>query len=125
MYDLQIELNFVESIRCFVAEFYRGTDHYENVIPSAASEGSFHALTFYQLNGLWGIPGMATAGMGDVLSGMIGGLMSQGLPAFEAAGAGVWLHASAGDLIAENSGAVGMLASDLIRQVPHLKSRLG
>ena len=72
-----------------------------------------------------GNPGMATAGMGDVLSGMIGGLMSQGLPAFEAAGAGVWLHASAGDLIAENSGAVGMLASDLIRQVPHLKSRLG
>ena len=66
-----------------------------------------------------GNPGMATAGMGDVLSGMIGGLMSQGLPAFEAAGAGVWLHASAGDLIAKNAGAVGMLASDLIRQVPH------
>ena len=71
-----------------------------------------------------GNPGMATAGMGDVLSGMIGGLMSQGLPAFEAAGAGVWLHASAGDLIAKNAGAVGMLASDLIRQVPYLSSRL-
>ena len=72
-----------------------------------------------------GNPGMATAGMGDVLSGMIGGLMSQGLPAFEAAGASVWLHASAGDLIAKKSGAVGMLASDLIRQMPYFKSRLG
>ncbi|XXK23288.1 NAD(P)H-hydrate dehydratase [Arenicellales bacterium nBUS_48] len=71
-----------------------------------------------------GNPGMATAGMGDVLSGMIGGLMSQGLPAFEAAAVGVWLHASSGDLIAKNSGAVGMLASDLARQVPHLRSRL-
>ena len=68
---------------------------------------------------------MATGGMGDVLSGMIGGVMCQGVPAFEAAGDGVWLHASAGDLIAENSGAVGMLASDMIKQVPGLKSRLG
>ena len=71
-----------------------------------------------------GNPGMATAGMGDALSGIIGGLMSQGLPAFEAAGVGVWLHASAGDLIAKNSGAVGMLASDLIGQVPYVRSDL-
>ena len=71
-----------------------------------------------------GNPGMATAGMGDALSGIIGGLMSQGLPAFEAAGVGVWLHASAGDLIAKNSGAVGMLARDLIGQVPYVRSDL-
>lgn len=59
-----------------------------------------------------GNPGMATAGMGDVLSGIIGGLFAQGLPLKEALLKGVFLHAKAGDLAA-NKRERGMIASDL------------
>lgn len=65
-----------------------------------------------------GNPGMATAGMGDVLAGVIGSLIAQGIPQLEATKLGVWLHASAGDLAAEN-GERGMMASDLL---PHLRT---
>ncbi len=61
-----------------------------------------------------GNPGMATAGMGDVLSGVIGGLMAQGIAPADAARLGVWLHATAGDCAAKISGERGMLASDLM-----------
>ncbi|NNC98493.1 MAG: NAD(P)H-hydrate dehydratase [Gammaproteobacteria bacterium] len=60
-----------------------------------------------------GNPGMATAGMGDVLSGVIGSLIAQGIPQLEATKLGVWLHASAGDLAAQD-GERGMIASDLL-----------
>lgn len=59
-----------------------------------------------------GNPGMATAGMGDVLTGVIAGLRAQGLDASSAARTGCWLHAAAGDAAAE-SGERGLLASDL------------
>ncbi len=60
-----------------------------------------------------GNPAMATAGSGDVLSGVIGALMAQGLSTTEAALYGVTLHAKAGDEIAELYGQRGMIASDL------------
>ena len=53
-------------------------------------------------------PTLATAGSGDVLAGIIGGLLAQGMPAFEAAAAGVWFHGRAGT----NSGP-GLTAEDL------------
>lgn len=59
-----------------------------------------------------GNPGMATGGMGDVLSGVIGGLLAQGVPLADAAKWGVFIHAKAGDLAAKQ-GARGMIASDL------------
>lgn len=60
-----------------------------------------------------GNPGMASAGMGDVLSGVIGGLLAQGLPPGDAAKMGVCLHAGAGDLAAKD-GERGMVATDLM-----------
>jgi NAD(P)H-hydrate epimerase len=60
-----------------------------------------------------GNPGMAVGGMGDVLTGTIAALLAQGLPAFEAAGAGALLHAAAGDAAADN-GQRGLLPSDLM-----------
>lgn len=60
-----------------------------------------------------GNPGMATGGMGDVLSGIIGGLLAQGLAPADAARLGVCLHARAADLEAAAAGERGMLASDL------------
>ncbi len=61
-----------------------------------------------------GNPGMASAGMGDVLSGVIAGLLAQGLVLAEAAKLGVWLHATAADAAAKTLGERGLLASDLM-----------
>lgn len=68
-----------------------------------------------------GNPGMASGGMGDVLSGVIGALLAQGLAAEDAAALGVCLHGAAGDLAAED-GQRGLLASDLM---PWLRALLG
>ena len=61
-----------------------------------------------------GNPGMATAGMGDVLSGVIAGLVAQGLSLLDAAKLGVLMHAMAADAVAKENGERGMLASDLM-----------
>jgi NAD(P)H-hydrate epimerase len=60
-----------------------------------------------------GNPGMATGGIGDVLTGTIAALRGQGLSAFDAASAGALLHAAAGDAAADN-GERGLLPSDLM-----------
>ena len=67
-----------------------------------------------------GNPGMASAGMGDVLSGVIAALRAQGLSSFDAARAGVWVHATAADRAASAGGERGMLASDVIERVRRL-----
>jgi hydroxyethylthiazole kinase-like uncharacterized protein yjeF len=66
-----------------------------------------------------GNPGMASGGMGDVLSGVIGGLLAQGLSLEKAACLGVMLHSTAADLAAEEYGERGLLATDLL---PYLRS---
>ena len=65
-----------------------------------------------------GNPGMATAGAGDVLSGVIGAMLAQGLDCWTAAMAGVVAHAAAGDLAAGQAGQRGMLASDITAFLP-------
>ena len=65
-----------------------------------------------------GNPGMATAGTGDVLTGMIAGLIAQGYPPDQAARFGVYLHGLAGDLAAIEVGEVGFIAGDLIQRIP-------
>jgi NAD(P)H-hydrate epimerase len=64
-------------------------------------------------------PAMAKAGSGDVLSGTIVGLLAQGLPPFEAAVAGAYLHGLAGELARQALGVSGVIAGDLINQLPH------
>lgn len=61
-----------------------------------------------------GNPGMASGGMGDVLSGIIGGLLAQGFSPDDAACFGVELHAAAADIAAKQSGERGLLATDLL-----------
>ena len=65
-----------------------------------------------------GNPGMATAGMGDLLTGMIAALIGQKLDPFEAAVAGVYLHGLAGDIAAGRVGQASLIASDLLGAIP-------
>jgi hydroxyethylthiazole kinase-like uncharacterized protein yjeF len=64
-------------------------------------------------------PALATAGTGDVLSGLIGALLAKGLPAFEAAALGALAHALAGMAAAERHGADHVVAGDVIDALPH------
>lgn len=72
-----------------------------------------------------GNPGMATGGSGDVLTGVITGLLAQGLSPLEAAHLGVHIHGWAGDLAAAELGQAGMIASDLLKYLPAAVRRAG
>jgi NAD(P)H-hydrate epimerase len=65
-----------------------------------------------------GNPGMATAGTGDALTGMIVGLLAQGLSQWDAACTGTYFHGLAGDFAAQSVGQAGMTAGDLIDHIP-------
>ncbi|MCE7965270.1 MAG: NAD(P)H-hydrate dehydratase [Nitrospira sp. NTP2] len=71
-----------------------------------------------------GNPGMATAGTGDVLTGMVGGLLAQGVGPWEAACAATYLHGLAGDRAAADLGQPGMIAGDVIHHLPHALTSL-
>jgi NAD(P)H-hydrate epimerase len=83
----------------------------------AAPEGRTVLLPF-------ATPAMATAGTGDVLAGAIVGLLAQGLPAFEAALAGAYVHGLAGTWAGEEIGPAGVVASDLLLRLPRALWRL-
>lgn len=67
-----------------------------------------------------GNPGMATAGMGDILAGLTGALLAQGLSTIEAAALAVCVHGDAADLAVYNTGQRGLLATDLIPYIRQL-----
>ncbi len=71
-----------------------------------------------------GNPGQASAGMGDVLGGVIATLMGQDLPGYYAAGCGMFWHGAAADICAEEIGQVGYRASDVAKALPFARSRI-
>lgn len=76
-----------------------------------------------RLNGS-GNPGLASGGMGDVLTGLIGGLLAQGLSPAAAAVLGVYLHGRAADRLQQTLGNAGMIAGDLLRELPVTRKEL-
>ena len=108
-----IESNRFEAVNK-IQQMYRGV----TVLKGAGTLISFEKegeKQNYLINA--GNPGMATAGMGDVLSGVIGGLLAQGLDPVEAARLGVAIHGSAADVLAEKHGERGLLATDLLSEI--------
>ena len=89
-----------------------GTDIATGFGPGAGDSGIFLCP--------YGNPGMGSGGMGDVLSGVIGGLMAQGMSTAYAVKLGVCVHAYAADCIAREFGQRGLLATDLIDEIRRL-----
>lgn len=71
-----------------------------------------------------GNEGLASGGSGDVLTGLVGGLLAQGLDAFAAASLGAWLHGRCAEIVAAGCGTAGMVASDLLPQLPVARQEL-
>jgi NAD(P)H-hydrate epimerase len=69
-------------------------------------------------------PALATAGSGDVLAGTIVALRAQGLAAYEAAVCGAYLHGAAGEMAQREIGSAGVLAGDLLKQLPRVLNSL-
>ncbi|MDH5695883.1 MAG: NAD(P)H-hydrate dehydratase, partial [Dehalococcoidia bacterium] len=69
-------------------------------------------------------PGLASAGTGDVLTGAIAGLVAQGLSLFDAAACGVYLHGMAGEKVKARLGNAGMIATDLLPELPQVIKQL-
>ncbi|UCD10519.1 MAG: NAD(P)H-hydrate dehydratase, partial [Nitrospinaceae bacterium] len=65
-----------------------------------------------------GNPGMATAGSGDVLTGIIAAFIAQGLPVAQATLSGTWCHGDAGDRAAQKTGPISLIAGDLVDALP-------
>lgn len=70
------------------------------------------------------VPALATAGTGDVLGGIVASLLAQGLGAAEAATLGVYLHGRAGEHVSERLGDAGLIASDLLLEIPRVRRHL-
>ncbi len=71
-----------------------------------------------------GNPGMATGGMGDVLTGIIASLLGQGYVAWDACRLGVFIHGYAADMVAEDKGEIGLNATDVYEQLPYAFNKL-
>ena len=71
-----------------------------------------------------GNPGMATGGVGDILTGMIASFIGQGIEPFGAAKLATYLHGRAGDMAAREKGEISMIATDLLNKLPEVLKRL-
>jgi NAD(P)H-hydrate epimerase len=112
----------VEAIRISVAQEFARSNGVYLVLKGArtiiASPNGTAAI-----NGS-GNPGMATGGMGDVLTGIIVSLLGQGYGAWDACRLGVFLHGFAADMVAEEMGEIGINASDVLEKLPYAYNKL-
>ena len=113
---LGVSVNGVQSRRKEIAQRF-ARDYKVTVV----LKGHSSVVADYQGNSYinkTGNPGMATAGSGDVLTGIIGAFLGQGLSAFNAAKYAVYLHGKAGDLAAKEKTQICLIASDIIDKIP-------
>ena len=110
------EINYIKNNRLTVAKKF-SSDYNAVVVLKGAGTIVVGTNGKFYINNT-GNPGMATAGSGDVLTGIIGGLLGQGLEMFDAARLGVYIHGLAGDLAAKDKGEVGLIASDILEKIP-------
>lgn len=113
----KIQQNRLEIARQYAAEWGITIVLKGNKTVVACSSGDLYINTS-------GNPGMATAGSGDVLTGIISGLVAQGLKPQDAAVTGVYIHGLAGDQAVRNTGRSGLVAGDIIQALPDILSCL-
>ena len=111
-----IDIDFIKKNRKLVAKKY--AKDYKSIIilkghASIVADGDRRIF----INNT-GNPGMATAGSGDVLSGIVGAFLAQGLDAFSAAKYATYIHGLAGDIAAKDKTQIGLIASDIISRIP-------
>ncbi|MFA5093382.1 MAG: NAD(P)H-hydrate dehydratase [Candidatus Omnitrophota bacterium] len=111
-----VSLELVKKNRKFIAKKY--AKYYNNtiILKGCATIVTNGAGQLY-INKT-GNPGMATAGSGDVLSGIIGAFLAQGLDTFKAAKFATYIHGLAGDIGAKDKTQLGLIASDIIERIP-------
>ncbi|MCK9479908.1 MAG: NAD(P)H-hydrate dehydratase [Firmicutes bacterium] len=115
---LEIQNNAVAVAKNFACEY--------NVITVLKGANSIVALPNGDIHlNTGGNSGMATAGSGDVLAGIIASFAAQGLALSQAAISGVYIHALSGDCAAEQFGQHGMLASDILNSIPFTLKKIG
>lgn len=98
----------------------RAAEHLDATVVLKASETWIATPDPPMLHYRGGGPGLATGGSGDVLAGIIGGLLARGASPRDAAAWGVWLHGEAGRRLASEIGPLGFLARELLPRVPAL-----
>jgi len=111
-----IDINFIKKNRKLVAKKY--AKHYNSIIILKGNQSIVTDGDRKFCINKTGNPGMATAGSGDVLSGIVGAFLAQGLDAFNAAKYAAHIHGLAGDIAAEDKTQIGLIASDIINRIP-------
>jgi len=106
----ELQAEFLEAVRAFA-----DTYHVTCVLKDERTATSIpESMTYLNLSGN---AGMATAGSGDVLAGIIGSLMAQGYHSADAAPLAVYLHGVAGDCMVKETGKAGLVAADLVEGI--------
>ena len=113
----EVQLNRVEVARKWAAEWNKTIVLKGAYTVVASPEGKVKVSPIAN-------PGLASAGTGDVLTGAIAGLVAQGLSLFDAAACGVYLHAEAGEMVKARLGDAGMIATDLLPELPQVIKRM-
>lgn len=112
----KLDRDYIEKNRKTVAKEFAQNHHCVLLLKG------HHTVVANELGNIYinktGNPGMATAGSGDVLTGMTAAFLGQGLSAFDAAKYGAYFHGMAGDLAAEEKTRLSMIATDIIDHIP-------